>query len=178
MANTPPLFNPFTKPGFLIRRLQQVSVRLFQEAVGAYGLTTIQYGALQVIGGQPGIDQVTLSRETDIDRTTIVRVVDKLRELGLIRKETSPEDRRVNRIHITDAGIERLREAYDAAEASQDLLLSPLAPAERDAFKQMMSTVILTHAGEESPMAQLAARFSPPEKNRKRAKATRPAIAN
>jgi DNA-binding MarR family transcriptional regulator len=142
------MFDPFTKPGFLIRRLQQISVRIFQEATAAFDVSTVQYGALQVIEHQPGIDQVTLAQATDTDRTTIVRVVDRLSEAGLISKQSNPDDRRSNRLRITAAGARLVRDVYEHAEASQQRLLSPLAPADRADFLRHLWVLVTTHAGQ------------------------------
>ncbi|MPW06105.1 MarR family transcriptional regulator [Paraburkholderia sp. CNPSo 3155] len=145
------MFNPFTKPGALIRRLQQVSVRLFAEETKDYNMTSIQFGALQVIADRPGIDQITLCQATDIDRTSIMRVLERLKSEDLITKEASTEDRRVSNISITEAGRERIDRVVDGAEASQVRLLAPLTPDERKEFMRMMIKLVLAHSSQESP---------------------------
>ncbi len=152
------MFDPFDKPGFLIRRLQQISVRIFAEATAAFDISTVQYGALQVIEHQPGIDQISLSQATDTDRTTIVRVVDRLSAAGLISKESNPDDRRSNRLRITAAGARLLREVYEHAEASQRRLLAPLAPDDRADFLRHLWLLVTTHSEQTMAATDLAAR--------------------
>jgi hypothetical protein len=50
-----------TRPGHLIRRLNQISQGLFQEEAGALGITSVQFAAMSIIRDVPGIDQVRLS---------------------------------------------------------------------------------------------------------------------
>ncbi|SDR61534.1 transcriptional regulator, MarR family [Paraburkholderia tuberum] len=145
------MFNPFTKPGALIRRLQQVAVRLFAEETSCYNMTSIQFGALQVIADRPGIDQISLCQATDIDRTSIMRVLERLKSEDLITKEASTEDRRVSSISITEAGRERIDSLIERAEASQVRLLAPLTSDERQEFMRIMIKLVLAHSTQESP---------------------------
>jgi DNA-binding MarR family transcriptional regulator len=149
------MFNPLTKPGFLIRRLQQVSVRLFQNAMGNIDLTSVQYVAMQVIQNRPGIDQVSLSQATDIDRTTIVRLLDRLRDQGRIEKVVNVADRRMNRLYLTETGAQLLAVVLERAEASQKELLSPLSEQERKTFMALAAKLVVAHADSGSVTAQL-----------------------
>ncbi len=139
------LHDPFSKPGFLIRRLQQLSVRIFLEETSAFDITPVQYGALEVISERPGIDQITLSQATDVDRTTIVRILDRLQAMGLMRKEPSQTDRRANLLFITPKGEELLDAAYAATEASQARLMSPLSQKEQAQFLALAAKLVLVH---------------------------------
>ncbi|MGF6871040.1 DNA-binding MarR family transcriptional regulator [Paraburkholderia sp. MM5477-R1] len=145
------MFNPFTKPGALIRRLQQVAVRLFAEETKPHNMTSIQLGALQIIADMPGIDQISLSQATDVDRTSIMRVIERLKSEGLVTKEANAEDRRVSSISITDAGRERIDQLIEGADASQACLLAPLTPNERQEFMRMMMKLVLAHSATGNP---------------------------
>ena len=59
MAPSPkkPLEELYQRPGFLIRRAQQIAVSLFLEETGELGITNTQYGILMVLKDRPGIDQ-------------------------------------------------------------------------------------------------------------------------
>ena len=50
------------QPGHYIRRLWQISVVIFLQEARAYGITPVQYAALQTIANSPSIDQRTLAR--------------------------------------------------------------------------------------------------------------------
>ena len=65
MAPSPkkPLEELYQRPGFLIRRAQQIAVSLFLEETGELGITNTQYGILMVLKEQPGIDQISLHAE-------------------------------------------------------------------------------------------------------------------
>src|SRR5207302_7283079 len=74
----------YQRPGFLIRRAQQIAVSLFLEETGELGITNTQYGILMVLKSRPGIDQISLAKLLGLDRSTTGMVLGKLEKAGLI----------------------------------------------------------------------------------------------
>jgi len=142
------MFDPFSKVGALTRRLHQISLRVFSEEVHPYGLTTVQFGALQAIADHSGIDQVSLGVASDIDRTTVMRVLNRLEKHGLVRRKPCPQDKRINRVYITAVGKRMISDIEPLADASQQRLLEPLAPDERAAFMNMLTKLVLAHSSQ------------------------------
>ncbi|MDH4053100.1 MAG: MarR family transcriptional regulator, partial [Rubrivivax sp.] len=92
--------------GHLIRRLHQQSTQIFQahtQAAG-FGLTPVQFAALDAMAQQPGIDQASLAATISFDRATIGGVIDRLEHKGLVQRVVSAQDRRARRLHLTPAG--------------------------------------------------------------------------
>ena len=58
------------RPGFLIRRLHQIHVALFQEACGKFDVTPLQYSLLSALAARKTADQTTLAADIALDRTT------------------------------------------------------------------------------------------------------------
>jgi DNA-binding MarR family transcriptional regulator len=139
------MFNPLSKPGLLIRRLHQISVRLFESFTPDLAMSAVQYGVLEVIVDNPGIDQASLTQTADVDRTTGVRLVDRLVDLGLVRREVCPEDRRVRRLHATPLAEPLINKTREDAEASQRELLSPLSAADRKEFMRLLRVLVSVH---------------------------------
>ena len=54
----------YARVGHLVRRLQQISVAIFLEEVGAVGITPVQFGALTAIDGMGGGMRVGLFADT------------------------------------------------------------------------------------------------------------------
>ena len=140
------LADPFTKPGHLIRRLQQYAVLMFHEETAGFDLTPTQYVTLQVLEHRPGIDQVTLSELTAIDRSMTARIVDALARRRLLDKRPATNDKRANSLFIT-AKARRLLAAIEASvDRSQARILAPLSPAQRRQFMRMVRTLLDGHA--------------------------------
>ena len=130
------------RPGHLIRRLNQISQGLFQEEAGAHGLTSVQYAALSMIREVPGIDQVRLSSLIAFDKTTIVKVLDRLEQKELITRERSPADRRSNELHATDEGLKLLRQVEPLLERSDKRIMAPLNIGEQRKFMELLARIV------------------------------------
>lgn len=129
-------------PGALFRRLHQLAVARFTSEMGDIGLTPIQWSALLTIMKRPGTDQITLSREIFIDPSTIAGVLERLESRHLLRREVSPEDRRVRLLYITKDGEAVMKDAIEAVMVTQEWLMEPLTPADRVTFMELMLRVL------------------------------------
>ena len=59
-----------------------------------------------------GASQRELAQHMGIEPPTLVRQLDKLAEDGLVERRPDPDDRRVVRVIVTPAGLERLQELH------------------------------------------------------------------
>ncbi len=135
-------------PGHYIRRLQQIAVAIFLHETEAHGITPVQYGALQTVCNTPGIDQRTLARSIGLDTSTIAGVVDRLESRGLLVRNTTPEDRRVRLLSLTDEGHALLKALAPAMHRAQARMLEPLPPRERDQFMRMLRQLVTANNAE------------------------------
>lgn len=129
-------------PGHYIRRLQQIAVALFMEELEPWGITPVQYAALNTVMRQPDLDQGTLARLIGFDTSTTGGVVDRLERQGLLLRQLSPQDRRVRLLRVTPAAQALLREAEAAVARVQQRILEPLAPDQQPLFMQMLRTLV------------------------------------
>jgi DNA-binding MarR family transcriptional regulator len=72
---------------------------------GAGDLSLQQLTVLNLVRTE-GITLAELARRTMVAPTVITGIVDRLERQGLIRREPDPRDRRVNRLVLTDRGVE------------------------------------------------------------------------
>ena len=95
-------------PGHLIRRSQQRAVDLFVEEVGENGPNPRQFAFLVNVFLSPGLSQTALVEASAIDRSTLMEVLRRMIDKGMIRKTRTKEDHPANALYITDAGIHLL----------------------------------------------------------------------
>ena len=129
-------------PGHLIRRLQQIAVAAFLQESEAFGLTPVQFAALQAVAAQPRVDQRTLSGLVGLDTSTVAGVVDRLEARGLLQRQASTEDRRVRLLVATDQGQRLLADVVPAMLRAQERILEPLCPADRAEFMRMLRGLV------------------------------------
>jgi DNA-binding MarR family transcriptional regulator len=142
-------------PGHLIRRLNQISVALFADHMARAGLTLtpVQFAALSALDAHPGIDQATLAGLVAYDRATLGKVIDRLEKRGLVRRNTSPTDRRAKTLTLTSGGLTLLGTARPLVAELQPNILEGLSEAERRTFLTMLQKI--TMAGNNRSRAPL-----------------------
>lgn len=129
-------------PGHYIRRLQQIAVAIFLQETEGFGVTPVQFAALQAVHNTPGIDQRTLARTIGFDTSTTAGVIDRLEARGLLQRNASTEDRRVRLLTLTDDGEALLAQVVPAMQRAQVRMLDPLSPAERDEFMRLLHRLV------------------------------------
>jgi MarR family transcriptional regulator, lower aerobic nicotinate degradation pathway regulator len=145
-TKTTPSLLPLTDlPGHYIRRLQQIAVGVFMEETQAFGVTPVQFAALNALVATPGIDQRTLAASIGFDTSTIGGVVDRLEARGWVQRQVSPEDRRARLLRLTPEGTQLLQEVSAAVQSTQQRILAPLPESERQEFLRMLKVLVATN---------------------------------
>lgn len=90
--------------GFLVAKVYQRLFACFRDGLAPYSLTPQQFALLAFLWRQDNLSQVELSEKTEIDRTTLSGLVDRLAKMGLVERRSHPADRRAWRVHLTAAG--------------------------------------------------------------------------
>jgi MarR family transcriptional regulator, lower aerobic nicotinate degradation pathway regulator len=90
--------------GFLLAKAYQRACLLFKEEFEGYDVTPQQFGLLGFLWQEDGITQAELSAKSQIDRTTMGGLIDRLEKEGLLARRSHPEDRRAYRICLTEKG--------------------------------------------------------------------------
>lgn len=92
----------FQLPGQLENQLQKES-----------GLGFVEYLVLAMLSESPHtrLSMSELSTQTNTRAARLSRVVKRLEEDGLVQRTTSETDKRVSICHLTDAGLQKVREA-------------------------------------------------------------------
>ena len=134
---------------YVIARLERAVRAGINERVRPYGLTTLQYTTLSLLGarGQP-LSNAQLARRAYMTPQSMLAVIDALEEKGLIRRDPHPNHRRVYPATLTAKG-RRVREACDAAvTAMEEEMLAELGPRERTRLLASLKACVRSlHAG-------------------------------
>jgi DNA-binding MarR family transcriptional regulator len=90
-----------------------------QQLQEAADLSPVQYNVLRILrgAGKAGLWAGEISDRLITRSPDVTRLVDRLEKRGLVARSPDRSDRRAIRIHITDAGLERLS-ALDQVESS------------------------------------------------------------
>jgi DNA-binding MarR family transcriptional regulator len=141
------------RPGFLIRRLHQVHVSLFQEACGEFEVTPLQYSLLSALAVRKTADQTTLAADIALDRTTTTGALKRLASRNLVERPVNGDDRRARVCKLTAAGSKLLAKIEESARAAHHATLKGLTATEQATFISMMQRALKAHAGRDSTAA-------------------------
>lgn len=127
--------------GFLLAKAYQRACVLFKEEFEGYDLTPRQYGLLGFLWQQDGLSQAELSAKSQIDRTTMGGVIDRLEKEGLVMRCSRPEDRRAYRICLTEKGRALEPVLTPLAAKAQENFVAKLSAEEQETLKQLLDKI-------------------------------------
>jgi DNA-binding MarR family transcriptional regulator len=131
-----------SRPGFLIRRLNQIHYAMFFEECREFNITPVQYGMLTALSVSPGVDQKALGLAVGLDRTNTADVLRRLEERGLVTRRQSDVDGRAKHAFLTEEGQRITNAMYDAMIAAQERFLAPLSETDRTKFMELLHVLV------------------------------------
>ena len=127
--------------GYQIRTLQLAVFQSFERFLGELEITPTQFGALVVVDSNPGLKQAQLARAIQLDRSTVVSLVDRLQSRKLIERKRLNADRRSNALVLTKKGKRLLGQALVRVQKHEANLVKDLDKNERNAMKQYLQQI-------------------------------------
>jgi DNA-binding MarR family transcriptional regulator len=130
------------RPGFLIRRLHQIHVALFQKRCASFDVTPLQYSLLSALARRGTADQTTLAADVALDRTTTTGALKRLQSRKFIERTVHRRDRRAQTCRLTKTGASLLRQMEASARAAHRETVADLSKAEQKRFIAMMQRIV------------------------------------
>ena len=95
----------------------------------SHGMTRAQWGILLWLEREPGLSQRELSEMLEVEPISVARLVDRLERNGMVERRADDADRRIWRLHLTQAARPILGEIHDYRAAMTAGLTQDLHPA-------------------------------------------------
>jgi len=127
--------------GFLLAKAYQRACALFKEEFDSYDLTPQQFGILAFLWIEDGLSQAELSSRSQIDRTTMGGIVDRLEKDGMVERFSHPDDRRAYQVFLTPKGKSLEEELCIVANRVLQRVNSPLAPEEQATLVRLLEKI-------------------------------------
>jgi DNA-binding MarR family transcriptional regulator len=128
--------------GYLLKHAQLRFFELGAVALAPLGINGREAAVLRAIDAGPPVSQGEIARAMDVDRTTMVALIDDLQLKGLVQRRQDPDDRRKNVVELTGAGRGAVQQAAEAAGQAERDFLGPLSAAEAAQFKKTLRTLL------------------------------------
>ena len=149
LRKTEPSWPLDQRPGFLIRRLHQIHVALFQKNCAAFEITPLQYSLLSALAKRGTADQTTLAADVALDRTTTTGALKRLQLRRFVERAIDQRDRRAQICRLTKTGKALLRQIEGSARTAHLETVADLGKADQKRFIAMMQQIVTARSKQE-----------------------------
>lgn len=131
-------------PGLIGYQLRLTQLAVFDDFAAdlkEFDISPGRFGVLVLISANPGLTQSRLAAATQLDRSTMVAVIDQLEARGLVERRASPTDRRSNALVLTAEGEGLLRQLKRRIKSHEARIAAAMTPRETGAFVELLTRV-------------------------------------
>jgi DNA-binding MarR family transcriptional regulator len=123
---------------FALTKAQNIVHQFFKARLAPYGITPGQYGVLKCLWDEDGLTVKKLAERMYLDSTTITGLLDRMENKGLIKRQSSPSDRRALSVVLTPAGKALQEPVTQAIIDANQAVLKNMSEEEADSFLNIL----------------------------------------
>lgn len=113
----------------------------FEDMLASEGATLPSWVVLSALADVGCVTQGALATHVHLEGATITHHVDRLEKAGLVRRQLDPDDRRVRRLELTDAGAELHARLLGAVIRLQQRVLAGIDTADMAALARCLEII-------------------------------------
>jgi DNA-binding MarR family transcriptional regulator len=125
------------RPAYALSLLQRLLTAQIERELAEQGLSLRMHQVLACVGYFGGGSQQQVCNSLEVDRSEMVRIVDRLEKAGMLRREADPSDRRRHRLRLTPNGHHALKRGDRSIQAATEQTLSRLSAVERSTLQAL-----------------------------------------
>lgn len=125
--------------GFHLRLAQLAVFKDFDSELVDLGVSPAVYSVLEVLQQNPGLTQSKLASAVRLDRSSMVPMLDKLGQRGLVERRASTADRRHKHLYLTAAGTKLLRQADKLVGKHEKRVSAAFTATEKQTLLELLS---------------------------------------
>ena len=131
--------------GYQLAQAAIVTDQVFHERVGRAdgGLRRVEFTILALVQANPGVSARSLARALAVTPPNIAIWIDKLESRGLVERERSDRDGRVQHIHLSRAGTTLVQQCTQRLLEGEQAALATLSAAERAMLIELLHKLAL-----------------------------------
>jgi DNA-binding MarR family transcriptional regulator len=97
---------------------------------------------LDALAGEDAASQQDLARRIDVNRTTMVKLIDRLQNAGYVTRTRNPANRRTYLLSLTASGRTALEHMRQVASDHDARITAALTPAERERLTSLLNRLL------------------------------------
>jgi DNA-binding MarR family transcriptional regulator len=135
------------KVGTTFLRVQSRIERRMNATLAVHGISLPQFDVLATLAHGEGITQQELAGHLLVSKGNVVGLIDRVSAAGWVERRPDPEDRRANRLYLTDSGRRILDAAWPCQSALIHRIFGTLTKPELQALHAMIIRVEVECSG-------------------------------
>jgi DNA-binding MarR family transcriptional regulator len=116
--------------------------RRLEQALDRHGLSLAQFEVLAVLHFDAGMTQNELAQRLLVTKGNVCGLLDRMGATGLVERRADPEDRRANRLFLTEQGQTLLAETLPGHLALIKEMLGSLKVAELESLHDLLERLV------------------------------------
>ena len=130
-------------PGALIFLASKSQERLAEvEMKKQLGLTPSQWKIILALSMTDGLTQKEIADRIYVDGSTLVPIIDKMEENGLVERKSDSKDRRINRIFLTKKSESTVNSIVETILQLRKIIYRGISENDLDLVKTTLKTII------------------------------------
>ena len=131
--------------GFLIAKIHQITNRIFRQMLKEYGITELNPGQGRILFAlwkDDGVPIHELSKKTQLTKSSLTTMLDRLESAGFLTREDDNSDRRKTRVKLSEKS-KNLQEKYVAvSKRMTEVFYGTLNEEEIDQFESYLRRIL------------------------------------
>lgn len=119
----------------------RIAVSKLLKTVGITDITYEQFGILFVLSNEDGLYQRQLAFLLNKDRPNITRMLDILEKQGYVKRVKDPNNKRIIKIYITPAGLEKVKLMEPYKKSFQERIEKGISKEDLDICRSVMKRI-------------------------------------
>ena len=125
-------------PTYVMGQLHRSGAGRIDTALAGHGVALRDYYVLVCIGESGPLSQQRVADRLGLDRSDLVKVLDRLEAAGWVCRERDAEDRRRHVLTLTEPGHATVGKVEEVSTAVTGELLARLSPGERETLHRLL----------------------------------------
>jgi DNA-binding MarR family transcriptional regulator len=134
--------DPSTLPiGKLITMIAKGQAIYLNHRLEAFGINATQFHLLYEISNQDNPNQERIALRCNINKGAVARSIRKLEDNGFVERTVDENNRRQNRVFLTEKGRKTLSDAYDVLNSWEDKVIRQKGYVDKEVLQLVLKEI-------------------------------------
>ena len=131
--------------GFLIAKIHQITNRIFKQMLKEYGIKNLNPGQGRILFALWQKDNIPireLSIKTQLTKSTLTTMLDRLENAGFLKRMDDKSDRRITRVKLSEKSKNLQKKFVDVSKKMTEVFYGTLTEEEINQFEGYLRRIL------------------------------------